>query len=444
MTTKEMTQFIEECNKLGSVPGLASITELTKQLGNPQNFLRFIHIAGTNGKGSVLAYISTVLSEYGLKVGRYISPTIFEYRERFQINGTMIGQNKLNQYMEQVKEACDIMVSNGMTHPTSFEIETAVAFLYFKDQKCDIVVLETGMGGLLDATNIVTTTIMSVITSVSMDHTAFLGNTLSEIATHKAGIIKKNTVVVAKEQCDDVMKVITDTCNQKEATLSIVDTKKVSHVHAGLFRQTFQLERETYAVTLAGNYQIENAVVAITALKTLFTNQLIKKKGKILSFQPEMIKKGLEKTIWRGRFTVVNKKPLFIVDGAHNEDASKRLAESIDNYFTNKRKIYIMGMFKDKECEKVIQNTVSKAEQIITITTPHNVRAMPAYELGQIVKQYNPNVTVADSLEEAVEMSLLFAQKEGVVIAFGSLSYLGELMTIVEKHKVVRSDTHGK
>ena len=444
MNDKETLEFIEECNKLGSVPGLDSIIELTKRLGNPQDFLKFIHIAGTNGKGSTLSFISTVLSTAGYKVGRYISPVIMEYRERFQINGKIISKSNLNSYMEIIKEICDQMVLDGYSHPTSFEIETALAFLYFKEQKCDVVVLETGMGGLLDATNLITTTIISVITSISMDHMQFLGNTLTEIAFHKAGIIRNNTNVVTVEQDDEVWKVLEKICKDKQAPFTIVEKKDISHIKYGINKQSFDYEKEHYEIALAGTYQIENATLALKTLQIIKENGLLKDIDKKVKLTEEKIKKGLFATQWKGRFTIIGKKPVFIVDGAHNEAASIQFAKSMDFYFTNKRKIYIMGMFRDKECEKVIENTVHSASQIITVATPGNARALPAYELAQIVKEYNINVTVADSLEEAVEMSYLFADKDSVIAAFGSLSYLGDLMTIIEKQKIIRSDTHGK
>jgi len=196
MTQKEADLFIEKLQLLGSVPGLHSISVLCEKLGNPQDKLSFVHIAGTNGKGSVLAYLSETCKAAGYKVGRYSSPTISDYRERFQINGRMISKKDLCSYLERIKEACELIVAEGENHPTAFEVETALAFLYFKEKECDIVILECGMGGELDATNIIKTAKVAVLTSISKDHTAFLGNTIEEIAAHKAGIIKRRMLAL--------------------------------------------------------------------------------------------------------------------------------------------------------------------------------------------------------------------------------------------------------
>ena len=434
MKYQDAIEFIEECNKLGSIPGLESITELTRLFGSPQDFLKFIHISGTNGKGSTLAYISTVLKIAGYKVGRYISPTIYEYRERFQINGRMMSKKDLVNYLEIAKEYCEQMVALGYHHPTSFEIETAIAFQYFKDNNCDIVVLETGMGGLLDATNLIKTTIVSVITPVSMDHMQYLGNTITDIARQKAGIIKEHVDIVTLQTDVEALNTINKVSLYKHAPITIVEIKDAKKVKYGLNIQSFCYHGEDYKISLAGTYQIENAMLSVSVLKLIESKKLLER-----DIKEDIIKRGLLETKWDGRFTIIGKRPYFIVDGAHNEAASKQVADSIDFYFTNKRKIYIMGMFRDKEYEKVIKNTVSKADQIITVKTPNNSRALDAYELAACVRNYNENVTAVDSLEEAVEISYLFADKESVIIAFGSLSFLGKLISIVEKHKVIRS-----
>lgn len=437
MNYTQVCEYIEECNKLGSVLGLESIERLAKEVGNPQDDLKIIHIAGTNGKGSVLAYLSTVLQESGYRVGRYLSPTIFEYRERFQINERMIGKTALAGYLQELKEACDKIVSNGYPHPTAFEIETVLAFLYFKEKKCDLVVLETGMGGSLDATNIVKTTILSVITSISMDHMAFLGNTLEEITNNKCGIIKPGVSVVTMEQNQEVLDTIRSHCAQKQSPLTVANRNEISRIHYGLNKQSFQYKGQKYTISLAGTYQLWNAALSVKALELLRMNGFHK-------LTEQTIQKGLLNTVWRGRFEIISSKPLFIVDGAHNADAALQLKQSIEFYFTNKRIIYIMGVFKDKEYDKVIETTAQLAEQIITVATPNNARALPSIELAKAVSRVNRKVTSADSLEEAVEMAYLFADSDSVIIAFGSLSFSGEIIRIVENGKTVRSDTHGK
>ncbi len=437
MKYEEAMEYIEECNRLGSVPGLDSIRRLTDALNNPQDKLTFIHVAGTNGKGSVSSFIASGLKNAGYKVGRYISPTIFTYRERFQINDRLISKKELGELMEQVKEACDQIVANGYPHPTSFEIETAVAFLYFAKKECDVVVLETGMGGRLDATNIIPSPKLCVLTSISMDHMQFLGDTLAAIAAEKCGIIKAGTTVVSTKQDAEVMEVVEGVCASQKVELIVADTARVSKVKQGLEKQSFIYDGVKYEISLSGSYQIENAVLAVWALKWLSENGFEK------ITEQKMIK-GLHETVWKGRFSVIAKKPYFIVDGAHNVAAAEKLVESIRFYFTNRKIVYIMGMFRDKEYEKVIEITAPLASQIITVATPGNPRALPALDLAVAVREVNTNVTSADSLEEAVEMSYLFADKDSVIIAFGSLAFLGQLMSIVEGNQTVRSDTHGK
>lgn len=424
MKEREALEYIESISGLEIVPGLDSIRELCNRLGNPQEQLKFIHVAGTNGKGSVSSYIATVLKCGGYRVGRYISPTIFQYRERIQAGGRCITKEALGRLMEQVKLACDEMVAEGMPQPTPFEVETALGFLYFKEKECDIVVLETGMGGLTDATNIVKNTVLAVLTSISMDHMKFLGKGLPEIAAQKAGILKAGCRAVSAVQDERAIKVIEAKAAELGCRLTVAETEKISAVKYGLEKQRF-----TYGgfsgleISLAGKYQVENACLAVEALKAV---------GELgFPVKEKELRRGFLQTAWPGRFTVVGKKPYFIVDGAHNEDAAKRLAESVEFYFTNKRIIYIMGVLRDKEYEKIIALTHTLADQIITVTTPNNPRALPAYELAREIAKVHSNVTAVDSLEEAVEMSRLLAGKDDVIIAFGSLSFLGRIMEIV-------------
>ncbi len=439
MNYREAMAYIEDLQQYGSVMGLETMRELCARLENPQDQLKFVHIAGTNGKGSVLAYVSTVLSAAGYRTGRYISPTVQEYRERFQIDGRMITQSGLCKYLEQVKDAAESMAAEELPHPTAFEVETAVAFLYFLDKQCDIVVLETGLGGALDATNVITATLAAVFTSVSMDHMGVLGDSIEQIAAAKTGIIKDKCYVISAKQTPEAMKVIRQAALVRKAKLYTADVSRAKNVRYGMTGQHFSYDKyKNIAITMAGQFQIENAVVALETLAAL---------GRAgYPVAEDKLRLGMEQTRWRGRFDVIGKKPLFIADGAHNEDASKRLSESIRFYFTNRRIIYIMGMLKDKEYDKVIRNTYELAEHIITVTPPLTDRALHGYELAQAVREYHDSVTVADSVQEAVEIAYLLAgrDKDCVVIAFGSLSYLGELIDVVEHRDTIRRDSHGR
>jgi len=428
MKYEKAVEYMESLNRYGIVPGLSNIENLCEALDNPQEALKFVHIAGTNGKGSALAYISTVLKCAGYKVGRYVSPTIFEYRERIQVNNRSITKKALCEWVERIKEACDTLVKEGKKHPTSFEAETALAFAYFKEQGCDIVVMECGMGGRQDATNIIRNTLVSVLVSISMDHMQYLGKTLEAIATEKTGIIKNGCPVVSVLQEEAAMQVIEAVAEERDCKLTVAQPAEVKKIRYGLEKQRFDYKNwKNLEITLAGNHQIENALLAIKVLEEL--DDL----GYTVS--EKALRKGLQETQWPGRFTVVGKKPYFIVDGAHNADAAKKLAETIEFYFTNRRIIFIMGVLRDKEYDRIIEQTHRFADQIITVATPGNARAMSAYELATEVAKVHPEVTAVDSIEEAVEISYLLAGKDDVILAFGSLSFMGRLLTILEKRK---------
>ena len=442
MTERETFEYIESLQALGSHLGLDSVKELCRRLGNPQDDLKFIHVAGTNGKGSIIAMISETLTVCGYKTGRYISPTISDYRERFCINGKMISKKALCEYVERIKEVCDQMVEDGCVHPTPFELETALAFLYFKEKECDVVVLETGMGGLTDATNIIQTPLVSVISSISMDHMQFLGKSLSEIAAVKAGIIKKNSKVVSYPQKPEAMDVIKKSADKQDAELFVVDAEKANMSMSSKGMTLNYRHHKKILLSLYGTYQLLNAATALEVLDCL---------KEIYGFRisEEKLKKAFAQIVWPARFEKIAAKPDVYIDGAHNEDAAVELAKTIAFYkarpsFTNKKIIYIMGVLKDKEYDKIIRETYSLADGIITVKTPHNARAMDAYELARAVSVYHPNVTAADGLFEAVEMAYLMGGRECVIIAFGSLSYLGELKAIIQEHKWTRRDSHGK
>lgn len=426
MTYKEAREFIAGTASFGYRLGLDCIREMLRRLGNPQDDLRFIHIAGTNGKGSVLAYISAVLKEAGCRVGCYSSPAIYSYRERYQVNGEMISREDLARLTGQIYKAGKAMAADGLLHPTCFEVETVLAFLYFQEQGCDLVVLETGMGGLTDATNVVTTTLVSVLTPVSMDHMGYLGDTLGEIASMKAGIIKPHTIVASARQLPEVSAVIAKVCREKGCRYREADTGKLLDAVYGWERQAFTYKGyKDLEIHLAGAHQVENAALAVEAVEAL------RELG--YAIPEEALRRGLSSAVWKGRFTVVDKEPLFILDGAHNRDAANRLKEAIELYFKGKRLVYIMGVLADKEYGYIASQLAPLAAQIFTVETPDNPRALPAEELAEAVAVYNPHVEAAKSLAEAVDRARKAAKSQDVIVAFGSLSYLGELNRYVDK-----------
>ncbi|MEH2957870.1 folylpolyglutamate synthase/dihydrofolate synthase family protein [Candidatus Merdisoma sp. JLR.KK006] len=428
MTYKEARAFIDDTSKYGYILGLDTITELLNRLGNPQDDLKFVHIAGTNGKGSILAYVSTILKEAGYRVGRYISPTIFEYRERIQVNEEYISEEAVARLAQRIYEKGQEMLAEGLAHPTAFEVETAMAFLYFQEMNCDIVVLETGMGGLTDATNVVKTTLISAFASISMDHMGFLGNTLEEIAKIKAGIIKPNTMVVSTAQNPEVRKVLEATCRQQRASYHEIREEEITDRQVSFEEQSFTYKGwKKLRPGILGSCQLENAAAAAEVIYEL------RDLGYPVS--EEAIRQGLEKTRWIGRFTIVDEDPLFIVDGAHNRDAADRLLETLKLYVPHKRKVFIIGVLADKEYDYIMSRLVPEAERIVTVMTPNNPRALPAKKLAETVKQYNSEVEAAQSIREAVQLAKGYADKDGMILAFGSLSYLGDLIEEVRKGK---------
>ena len=419
MNYAEARVYLDEVSKYGSVLGLENMRELLDRLGNPPDDLKFIHISGTNGKGSVLAYLSTILSGAGYRTGRYISPTLFSYRERIQVDEQKIEKESLARHVTAIAKAIDEMKAENAGNPTAFEVETALAFLYFKEKDCDIVVLETGLGGALDATNIIKTTVMEVIAPISMDHMEFLGDTLEKIAMQKAGIIKPHTSVVSASQEADAKKVLANVCKENRCSMYMVDPTQITDVIYDVDEQQFSYKNwKDIKITLAGSYQILNAALALEGVEEL------RRLGYHLT--DEQVRKGLYRAVWRGRFTLLSKNPAVIIDGAHNPGAAKELKHSLDLYFKGKNLYYIFGVFQDKDYQEVIRLTAPMAKHIITVQTPGNPRALPANELKEAVRLVNPSVEAAQSIQEAVKKSLQMAKKEDAIIIFGSLSFLGE------------------
>ena len=440
MNEKETSAYIEELKKYGSVPGLINIRNLCEKLGHPERELSFVHIAGTNGKGSTLSFLSEVLKCAGFKVGKYVSPTISDYRERIQVNDRMISKRSLSQGMTLCREKCEELVAEGQPHPTAFEVETALAFWYFKEQKCKIVVLETGLGGELDATNIVTNTLVEVFTSISLDHMGILGSTLSEIAAVKAGIIKKGSIAVTTAQEPEVMEVLRFRAQREGVPLMEAAPLEAGQVKSSLSSQTFSYkEFSKVQISLLGRYQIENAVLALETIRALRMQTL---QGHPIIIPDKAVLQGMKNAVWPGRFQIVARKPIFIADGAHNRDGAARLAESLQYYFPQKHMIFIMGILRDKEQEEIVKATVPLADQVLTISTK-GARGFSALELAEICSRYQERVTATDGIQEALELAYLMASPEDVIVAFGSLSFLGELLPQVEQIAVQKVKKKG-
>ena len=388
MNYEEAMNFIQNTNKFGSVLGLDNIRELLERLGNPQDQLRVVHIAGTNGKGSTLAFLAGIFRESGYRAGRYVSPASFSYEERFRINEENISKKDLCFYMEKIKNVAEEMVKDGLSHPTMFEIETALSFLYFLDKKVDVVLLETGMGGRLDATNVVKKPIATVIASIGMDHMQFLGDTLEKIASEKAGIIKEGCPVISYDNTKEVNEVIKNKAKQMHAKVTFVNSAGIRVLQESLNGESFSYRSsdgrwyEKIEIPLLGRHQINNAALALETLN------VIKNYYCISDFQTE---DGMRKTIWRGRIEILEREPMVICDGAHNPDGAKSLLSFLQNNFTNQRLIYIMGVLSDKDYEQMVQILAPAADKIYTVA-PDNPRALSSRELCNCISKYHQNV----------------------------------------------------
>ena len=413
----------------GGAMDLTNIKELMKRLENPHDQLKYNHVAGTNGKGSVIAYLYTTLMKAGYHVGRYISPSVYSYREKIETEGKPISREKFAEQTTRVAAVIEEMTAEGLAHPTPFEIETAVAFLFFAEEKCDPVILEVGMGGITDATNLITTTELAVLVPISMDHQSFLGNTISEIAEKKAGIIKPGSSVVTIGQETEALEVIKKTGAEAGADVCVADVSEAEVLEADFTGQRFCYKGEEYTLSLAGSYQTENAVLALEALR------ILDERGYHTTL--EQRKEGLWATRWNGRLTIIHKDPLFIVDGAHNPAAAAMLEDSVRKYFKDRRLFFIMGVFKDKDYPYIIRKLCPYAEQILAIETPDNPRALPAEELAKAIRPYNANVRAEKNIPRAVEELFEMAGKDDVILSFGSLSFIGEITRIVNTRKEV-------
>ena len=433
MTEKQLWEYIDEASKKGSIYGLESIRILLERMGNPEKDLKFIHISGTNGKGSTLSFIASILMASGYRVGTFSSPSVFDYREKIQVNGRNISLKALQDGFDNIKNIVQDIQNDKKPEPTLFEMETALAFDYFKKKKCDFVILECGLGGRDDATNIIPAPILSVFARISRDHMHILGETIAEIATVKSGIIKTGAAVVSCLQEKEAADVLINVAREKKCDISISEAVADIKYHKNDCQFNYK-DIKGIRISLKGSYQPQNAATAIDAAKMLQT----------LGYKitVENIKKGLKETLWPGRFETICKKPEFIIDGAHNEEAALELSKSMQIYLADKPVVCICGVLADKEYEKVMAMTVDKASYVITITPPNNSRALDKNVLAETVLKYNKNVTTADSVEEAAEMAFLLSEKmnyDCYILAFGSLSFLGRLKKYVVSGKVSKS-----
>lgn len=415
MTYKQASEYIDSFLIFGSKLGLTRITRLLEDLGNPQDKLKFVHVAGTNGKGSICSYCSAILKEAGYKAGLFTSPYIVDFRERFQINGEMISEKELCEIVEKIKSVVDGYPADEI--PTEFEIVTAIGMMYFYKNNCDVVVLEVGLGGRFDSTNVIKKPLVSVIGSISIDHTAQLGNTVEKIAFEKAGIIKATcpTVLYPPDK-ESVLEVIKEQAEAKKSPLTIVNGDRIKTLRRELDGDTVSLNEVEIKLPISGIFQPLNLLTAVTALE---------KSG--ITVTNEEIKLGAEKAFFPARLQLVCNNPKILLDGAHNPDGIKALKEHIKAYFD--KPTAIIGMMGDKDIDKVLSEIAPLFSKIYTVKVD-NPRSLTGEELLKIAEKYNRNCFNEISPEQAIEKAK--AENRDFVVC-GSFYLCSQALKILNK-----------
>lgn len=417
-------------NKFGGNLGLSRTEKILELLGNPHKKIKCIHVAGTNGKGSTSIMISKILTEAGYKVGLYTSPFLEEFEERIQINGQNIPKEDLCELVAELKEVVEKVTALGYEHPTEFEIITCGAFLYFYRKQVDYAVIEVGLGGRLDSTNVITP-IVSVIASISYDHMNVLGNSLASIAREKAGIIKPNVPVVLYPQEKESETVIEEFSKKNNSELIRVSEDCVQLLSDKALKGKnyyqcirIKTDRDCYDIKLSllGRHQLLNCAVAVKCIEELITQGAKVSRENILN--------ALSDVKWKGRLEVMKEKPLVVIDGAHNIDGITKLRESVEQYFNYKRVILILGILADKEVEKMAGVIAQMADKIITVT-PHNNRAELAKKLRDVVCKFNPDCESIEDYKTAYLKALSYCDKDDILLISGSLYMIGDMRKII-------------
>ena len=422
MTYEEALSYIHSICWKGSKLGLDRTRELLGKLNDPQKELKFIHIAGTNGKGSTAAMLSSILEEAGYRVGLYTSPFINRFNERMQVNHQPIPDEELAALTEYVRPHADAMADS----PTEFELITALAMVWFARQKCDIVVLEVGMGGELDSTNIIDAPEAAVIAAMGMDHVKELGPTMADIARAKAGIIKEGGRVVSYGGNPEADEVIAAVCRARNASLCQPDFSAIVPGDFSLEGQTFSYKGwRGLRIPLVGAYQMNNAAVVLE------TVEVLRQRG--WSVSDEAVRQGLADTRWPARFEVLRRDPVFIVDGGHNPHGIRATAESLSRLFPGRKITFVTGVMADKDVEHILGLIVPLADQFFTVR-PDNPRAMDAGELAARIEAMGAKATACASVRDGVDRAIQAEGPHGVACALGSLYMSGEVRSCFGKN----------
>ena len=420
MNYEEALAYIHAVQWAGHKPGLARTRTLLAAVGDPHKQLKFVHVAGTNGKGSTAAMLASCLRAAGYRVGLYTSPFINRFNERMQVNGQQIPDEALVRLVERVKPAADAMDDV----PTEFEIITALGMLWFAEEKCDLVVLEVGLGGTLDSTNVIDPPECAVITALGMDHVKELGPTLADIASAKAGIIKQGSPVVSYGGVPEADAVIARVAAEQNAPLTVVDFNKLVMDGGNLDAVTFDFDGlNGIRLPLIGSYQPRNAAVAITALRVL--------RSRGWKIPEEAIRTGLENVQWPGRFELLRHSPVFLLDGSHNAHGMKATVQSLRDRFPEQKFVFLLSIMADKDVDEMLELLLPLAKQFVTVAA-HTPRAMPAEALAQQIRSRGGIAEAASDIEAGVARAVALGGT-GPVCALGTLYFSGEVRTAFRK-----------
>ena len=423
MTKEEAIGYIENYGWSTTRLGLERTQELLRRVGDPQKKLKFIHVAGSNGKGSTCAMLARILELSGYRVGMYISPYIQEFCERIQINGEYIDGDSLARITEYVMGEAEQMED----HPSQFELVTAIGMIYFLEQGVDIVVLEVGMGGALDSTNAIDAPEVAVITNIGLEHTEYLGNTLEEIASTKAGIIKTGCHAVCYDGAPVVTEVIKSVCKEKDVPLRCVDFSRLTPVSESLDGQKFLWDGKKYDLALLGEHQLHNAATVLNVIEAL------KERG--WKVTAKAIKEGLKTVKWPARLEILGRKPLFILDGGHNPQCAEALANSLDKLLGGRKATFLLGVLADKDYPTMMDMMMPYAAEFVCLT-PDSRRALPAKDLAEWFRNKGAKAEAADDFVSGIKIAEKKAGKNGTVVCFGSLYLAGHIRTEYAKlHK---------
>ena len=421
MNATEAIEYIHSVCWKGSIPGLGRTQTLLAKMGNPEKDLKFVHIAGTNGKGSTAAMTASILRKAGYRTGLYTSPFIYRFHERMQVDGVEISDEELAAVTEYVRPLAQSMEES----PTEFELVCCIAFEYFKRRKCDIVVLEVGMGGAFDATNVIETPEVAVITNIGLDHTEVLGDTVEKIAETKAGIFKADGHAVIYRGAPSVEAVFERICAERNVRLKKADFEGLRLQSHGLEGQVFDCgNRKGLFLPLLGDHQLHNAAVVLSVADTLI------EKGWNIS--EENIRDGLRDTRWPGRFDIMRHDPLFIIDGGHNPQCIEALVKNIRDYLVGKKLIVLTGVLADKDYADMYKPVMPYAQQFVCITPP-SPRKLEAAQLAEHLTQAGARAVACESILDGVRTAMELAGKDGVVLSFGSLYSIGSIRDALEE-----------